>query len=127
MKIPLRWLQQLSQASLRCAARQRQIGTALMRIALGSLTIIFYALHLAQRHFLWGAGGVVAWQDNSTLLAQGRTFTLYQFLPSPLGAECLYWLGLAVSLMFALERFRFKYLHIHRRRSNLCIRLGRPY
>jgi four helix bundle protein len=26
-----------------------------------------------------------------------------------------------------LERFRFKYLHIHRRRSNLCIRLGRPY
>ena len=26
-----------------------------------------------------------------------------------------------------LERFRCKYLHIHRRRSNLCIRLGRPY
>jgi putative BNR repeat neuraminidase len=26
-----------------------------------------------------------------------------------------------------LERFRFKYLHIHRRRSNLFIRLRRPY
>ena len=26
-----------------------------------------------------------------------------------------------------LERFLFKYLHIHRRRSNSCIRLGRPY
>jgi len=26
-----------------------------------------------------------------------------------------------------LERFRFKCLHIHRRRSSLCIRLGRPY
>ena len=30
-------------------------------------------------------------------------------------------------LPLALERFRFKYLHIHRRRSSLYIHLGRPY
>jgi transposase-like protein len=29
--------------------------------------------------------------------------------------------------VMVLEHFRFKYLHIHRRRSSLCIRLGRPY
>ena len=69
MKIALRWLQLLSQASLRSAARQRLTGAALMRIALGSLTVIFYALHLAQRHFLWGAGSVLSWQDDFTLLA----------------------------------------------------------
>jgi hypothetical protein len=26
-----------------------------------------------------------------------------------------------------LERFRFKCVHIHKRRRSLCIRLGRPY
>jgi hypothetical protein len=76
-----------------------------MRIAFGSLTTIFYALHLNQRHFLWGPGGVVSWPDNLTLLTQGRTCTLYQFFPSALGAECLYGLGLIVSVMFTLGLF----------------------
>ena len=105
MKIPLRGLQLLSEASLRGAVKQRQTAAALMRIALGSLTIIFYALHLSQRNFLWGPGGVVSWPDNLALLAESRTYTLYQFFPSALGAGCLYWLGLAVSLMFAVGLF----------------------
>jgi len=105
MKILLRGLQLLSEASLRSAVKQRQTGAALMRIALGSLTIIFYALHLKQRNFLWGPSGVVSWPDNLALLAQSRTYTLYQFFPSPLGAECLYWLGLVVSFMFTLGLF----------------------
>jgi len=105
VKIPLRGLQLLSEASLRGAVKQRQTAAALMRIALGSLTIIFYALHLSQRNFLWGPGGVVSWPDNLALLAESRTYTLYQFFPSALGAGCLYWLGLAVSLMFTVGLF----------------------
>ncbi len=101
----LRGLQLLSVASLRAVAKHRQTGAALMRISFGSLTAILYALHLSQRHFLWGRDGVIAWPDNLTLLAQSRTWTLYQFFPSALGAECLYWIGLVIAVMFALGFF----------------------
>ncbi len=100
-----RGLQLLSAASLRAASKQRQTGAGLMRIAFGSLTAILYALHLNQRHFLWGQDGVLAWPDNLTLLAQSRAWTLYQFLPSDVGAECLYWIGLIIAVMFALGLF----------------------
>jgi hypothetical protein len=35
--------------------------------------------------------------------------------------------GAGLGLGIGLERFRFKCLHIHKRRSSLCIRLGRRY
>lgn len=105
MNIILRGFEKLSAVSFRSTLEERRTGAALMRIAFGGLTVILYALHLHQRNLLWGPGSVVSWADNLTLLAQSRTWTIYQFFPSALGAECLYWLGLAISLMFALGLF----------------------
>ena len=104
-RITRRGLQQLSNASQYCAVKRRQIAAGLLRIALGSLTVVFYALHLSQRSFLWGPNGVVSWQDQATLQAQGRAWTLYRFFPSLIGSECLYWIGLIISLMFTLGLF----------------------
>jgi hypothetical protein len=105
MKSLLRGLQALSAASQGCASKHRQTGAALIRIALGSLTAILYALHLNQRQFLWGPQGVVSWRDNLALLEQNQTWTIYQLFPSALGADCLYWIGLIVSVAFALGLF----------------------
>jgi antimicrobial peptide system SdpB family protein len=43
--------------------------------------------------------------DNALILAQTHAWSLYSLFPSALGAECLYWLGLLVSLMFAVGLF----------------------
>lgn len=105
MNIVLHPLQSISAASLRSTVRRRQTGAALLRIALGGLTAILYALHLQQRHFLWGPDGIVSWPDNLAMLTESRAWTLYQFFPSRFGAECLYWLGLVVSVLFTLGLF----------------------
>ena len=50
-----------------------------------------------------------------------RLYTYY-------ATTCAGWSSACASgVIKRLERLRFKCLHIHRRRSSLCIRLGRPY
>src|SRR5881398_4970 len=83
------------------SVRQRLLGVGIVRIVLGTVTAILYGLHFTQRHFLWGADGVLPASDNAAILAQSHAFSLYSFFPSAAGAECLYWLGLIVSLLFA--------------------------
>jgi len=105
MRTLLRIHQLLSAGSLRSSVKYRQIGAALMRIAFGTLTAVLYGLHANQRYFLWGPASVVSRPDNLTLLAQARTWTLYRLFSSALGFEFVYWLGLIVSVMFALGLF----------------------
>jgi hypothetical protein len=95
----------LSAGAHNASIGRRQLGMAAMRIVLGSVTALLYALHFSQRHFLWGGDGVLTHADSSAIVAAIRAWTLYSVLPSRLGAECLYWLGLAVSLMFAAGLF----------------------
>jgi hypothetical protein len=87
------------------SVRQRLLGVGIVRIVLGAVTAILYGLHFTQRHFLWGADGVLPASDNAAILAQSHAFSLYSLFPSAIGAECLYWLGLVVSLLFAAGLF----------------------
>jgi Vitamin K-dependent gamma-carboxylase len=95
----------LSAASRRLSTGRRQFGVAVMRIVLGSVMTVLYGLHFSQRHFLWGTDAVLTHADNSAILAARRTWSLYAVFPSAFGAECLYWLGLIVALMFAAGLF----------------------
>ncbi len=83
------------------SSRHRFIGMSLLRICFGFLTTVFYALHLHQRSFLWGPQAVVTNNDMHLLMAQTRAWSLYEYFPSSLGSETLYWLGLIVSICFA--------------------------
>lgn len=85
--------------------KQRLIGAGLTRILFGSMTTIFFALHLHQRAFLWGPAGVLTQADNSSVLAQSGSWTIYEFFPSAAGAEFLYWAGLILSVCFTLGIF----------------------
>jgi Vitamin K-dependent gamma-carboxylase len=95
----------LSASSRSLSTGRRQLGVALMRIVLGSVMTVLYGLHFSQRHFLWGADAVLSHADSSAILAARHTWSLYAIFPSALGAECLYWVGLIVALMFAAGLF----------------------
>lgn len=98
-------IESLSAASQAACVKQRLLGTAIVRIVIGSVTAILYGLHFGQRHFLWGVDSVLTPADSSAILAQSHAWTLYSIFPSAAGAECLYWLGLLVSLLFAAGLF----------------------
>lgn len=95
----------LSVASRSLSTERRQFGVALVRIVLGGVTAVLYGLHFSQRHFLWGADAVLTHADSSAILASTHSWSLYSIFPSALGAECLYWSGLIVALMFAAGLF----------------------
>jgi len=98
-------IDRLSAAAQSMSVARRQLGIAIVRIVFGSVTAVLYGLHFSQRHFLWGSDAVVTQADTSTILSATHAWTLYSLFPSPLGAECLYWLGLIVSLLFAAGLF----------------------
>jgi hypothetical protein len=95
----------LSASSRNLSTGRRQMGVALLRIVLGSVMTVLYGLHFSQRHFLWGADAVFSPADSSAVLVARHTWSLYGIFPSALGAECLYWIGLTVALMFAAGLF----------------------
>lgn len=95
----------LSASSRSLSTGRRQLGVALLRIVLGSVMTVLYGLHFSQRHFLWGPDGVFSHANSSAYLAAKHTWSLYAIFPSAMGAECLYWIGLTVALMFAAGLF----------------------
>jgi len=95
----------LSAASQSMSVARRQLGVAIVRIVFGGVTAVLYGLHFPQRQFLWGSDAVVTPADTATILSATHSWTLYSLFPSPLGGECLYWLGLIVSLLFAAGLF----------------------
>jgi Vitamin K-dependent gamma-carboxylase len=105
MSILSKMISFLSASSRNLSTGRRQLGVALTRIVLGSVMVVLYGLHFSQRHFLWGADAVLSPADSSAVLAARHTWSLYAIFPSMLGAECLYWVGLTVALMFAAGLF----------------------
>jgi hypothetical protein len=95
----------LSQVSANMSVGRRHIGAAIARIVLGAVTAVLYGLHFSQRQFLWGANGVITQTDFSAILKSAHAWSLYSWYPSAFDAEVLYWLGLLVSLMFAVGLF----------------------
>ena len=105
MALLRRFVRSLSAASERASVPRRLLGVGVTRIVLGSVSAVLYALHLSQRHFLWGADGAVSRADIAAILRALHSWSLYAVFPNALGAECLYWAGLVVSIMFAAGLF----------------------
>jgi hypothetical protein len=95
----------LSAASETMSTPRRQFGAAIVRIVFGSVTAVLYGLHFSQRHFLWGPDGILTHNDSSAILTSEHAWSLYNVFPTAVGADCLFWLGLIVSLMFAAGLF----------------------
>ena len=83
-------------------SKHRCIGVAMLRIALGLVTTVYFALHIRQRNLLWGPNGVLPTIDASRMMSSGHAWSLYQIFPSAAGAEALYWTSLAVAAAFTL-------------------------
>lgn len=105
MSIFNKLIESLSSAAQSASVRRRLMGVAIVRIVFGAVTAVLYGLHFPQRHFLWGADAVLPPADSSLILAQTHAWSLYSLFPSALGAECLYWLGFLISLLFAAGVF----------------------
>jgi hypothetical protein len=106
MSVLAKMINSLSAASQNLSSnKRRQLGLALTRITLGSVMTVLYGLHFSQRRFLWGADAVLSRNDSARILAARHTWSLYAIFPSSIGAECLYWVGLIVALMFAAGLF----------------------
>lgn len=71
------------------------IGASLIRIAFGFIIVYNYAIHYAQRSFLWGQDGVLGSSQNSL-----SNFSLYNLSASPLYFEVIYHIGLLAALAF---------------------------
>lgn len=86
----------------KAGTKHRLIAPSVLRICLGTLTLIYYALHVAQRNLLWGPDAVVNWHDAHLILKQGDAWTLYQLLPSQAGFEFLFWTGFLVTIAYTV-------------------------
>jgi hypothetical protein len=95
----------LTRMSVKSSVKRRRTGAAILRIVFGSVTAVLYALHFPEREFLWGVNGMLTPADNAPVLAQGHAWSLYALSASPFWPECLFWLGLLVSIAFAAGLF----------------------
>ncbi len=71
------------------------IGASLLRIAFGFIIIYNYAIHYSQRHFLWGANGVVGYSPYESL-------SVYSLNTSPLAFDILFHIGTLVAVAFTV-------------------------
>jgi hypothetical protein len=95
----------LNRMSDKASVKRRRTGAAILRIVFGSVTAVLYTLHFQEREFLWGVNGMLTPADNAPVLVHGHAWSLYSLSASPLWPECLYWLGLLVSIAFAVGLF----------------------
>jgi len=83
------------------SVKHRRLAAGSLRICLGGITLIFYALHVAQRELLWGPNAAVTPQDAAVIMSANHSWSLYGLFPSELGFEVLFWTGFVVTLAFA--------------------------
>lgn len=82
-------------------SEHRLTAAALIRVGLGSVMIVFYALHVMQRAFIWGPNGTVDWVGWKALLPHDA-LSLFVYSGSAAYAETMFWLALAVSVAYTL-------------------------
>lgn len=80
------------------------IGGSLVRICLGFIVFVFFALHISERQLLWGTHGIVTIQEfNRWFGGPQRTgFNLYTLANTQAWFEVTYWIGLIVALLFTI-------------------------
>jgi hypothetical protein len=80
------------------------IGSSLLRICLGFIAFVFFALHIPDRYYYWGPNGLVSlgefWQWFGGMQRLGpNVYAVSTSLPL---FEALFWSGLVVTLLFTL-------------------------
>jgi uncharacterized membrane protein YphA (DoxX/SURF4 family) len=82
--------------------KHRKIGLSLLRICLGTITLLFYVQHWVQRGFLWGNNGVISFDSYKHYMNDLGAFSLYLISPSHTFENFLFLAGIIVCLMFIL-------------------------
>jgi hypothetical protein len=82
----------------------RLYAAALLRIGLGSITALFYLMHLKLRDFVWGPSGQLDWPYYKEFITRSTPvpIDLYSLSPSSAWSECMFWSGVVISVLFAL-------------------------
>lgn len=84
-----------------CTRPHRQYAASILRVGLGTIVFLLYAMHFHERAFLWGPHGQIDWafyHGSGT----ADPISLYLLNSSVAWSESLYWAGLTVSAAFVL-------------------------
>jgi hypothetical protein len=80
---------------------QRRIGTGVMRAGLGAIVAMLYVQNIPWRQFLWGPDGMVPMAVYTKLIHASYGANLYLLSSSPRWFEAIFWIGLAVTVLWA--------------------------
>jgi antimicrobial peptide system SdpB family protein len=85
-----------------CTQPRAVIGASGARALLGFVGFMFYASQYGDRHYLFGPGSVLPWQDFLEQLEQSGTFSLYAVSRSDAWFELVFHLGMLLALAVTL-------------------------
>ena len=76
------------------------VGASLIRIAFGFIILYNYAINYFQRHFLWGANGVIGFNATPVEDIPLSAFSLYNFSSSTVYFDVVFHLGIFFAILF---------------------------
>ena len=74
----------------------RLLTAGVLRVGLGTMSLLFFASHYSYRAFVWGPSGLLDWQFFRTHGA--APFNVYSLSGSAAWSELLFWLSIVASL-----------------------------